>query len=331
MIIVNRQPLNLDKPTTETEKWVVKKYKEIEGLKRPLVIVDPKPISPENLRKKPPKYFDAYAEFFNEETHMKEKWYLCERMEFKNNIPYYPKRKMKMQMKLEFDPKNYQEEYFFFAYIMKKLPMGLMIEDKEKEAMKKNAKRSNEARVTNLIYNELSESDLKLISHSRGIDPEKISVAEIKDSLFEGVITKGDYDEFLEECKDTDYIKLRALVHQSVQKGIIEFVDPQYKVVYKQDKTLIKSLNPINYHRNKVEQLVKYFQSSDAARESFMAAMDGQPVTDDIQALAGQWEEIKNPMVLKKWAKENLNLSFKATDKLEDIREQIREELKVKA
>jgi hypothetical protein len=200
MIIVNRKPLNLDSPESKTEKWVYGLLKDISDWKRPLVIKDPKPVNPETLRKKLPKYFDAYAEYFNEITRMKEKWYLCERSDFnKSNVERFPKRKIKVQMSVEYDPKRYQEEIFFFTQIMKKLPHGLQVENKEREAYLKNAKRASESKAVNMIYNELSESDLKLVAYSRGMNVENISLDEIKNGLFEAVQSKGDYDKFLEE------------------------------------------------------------------------------------------------------------------------------------
>jgi hypothetical protein len=331
MIIVNRKPLNLDSPESKTEKWVYGLLKDISDWKRPLVIKDPKPVNPETLRKKLPKYFDAYVEYFNEITKMKEKWYLCERSDFnKGNVERFPKRKIKVQMSVEYDPKRYQEEIFFFTQIMKKLPHGLQVENKEREAYLKNAKRASESKAVNMIYNELSESDLKLVAYSRGMNVENISLDEIKNGLFEAVQSKGDYDKFLEETKDTEYVKLKALVNQATEKGIIQFVDSQYKVIYAQDQTLIKALNPINYQTNKVEQLVQHLQSKEDVKTSFLAAVSNVPVMEDIHSLAGDWKSLRNPMVLKKWGKDNLGLSFKQTDTLVDVQTAIEEEIKAR-
>jgi hypothetical protein len=51
---------------------------------------------------------------------------------------------------------------------------------------------------------------------------------------------------------------------------------------------------------------------------------------EDIHSLAGDWKSLRNPMVLKKWGKDNLGLSFKQTDTLVDVQTAIEEEIKAR-
>lgn len=310
MLIVDGEPLNLDKPVTKTEKWVVDQMKDIQTMKS--IRFERGYTHDAAGLLEPPMTRWQWKAIKKNENGINQNWlYTTEQPTEKDGKRYYVANNANVGIDLTVDPKE-NIELAFFSYSVMRRQIGMMgykLMDYERDARMKNKKAMQEVHVQHIVYTELSDDELRLRAYAWGLaNVEEQSVEMLKQDLIAKVFAseknkaERGIKEFIAEANEqSDTLTLSAYVNKAFEDKIIGLNKHKTKVTYLESDMLLCSIPPTKLANHK-GYVVSFLQREKDSKEGFLAAMEG--TLDTIAGAAKDYKNVRNVPSLKKMAKE---------------------------
>jgi hypothetical protein len=345
MILVNEKELNLTVPfpdensspediarfkaLTYNEQWAAEKLAEIVRIKE-IRIVNPNPLNKQQLARKVPNSFDVSGKVRNPKTGIEEHW------KYSNTPPTIigDKRIYRtfhygfFHSEVITSEKN-TELIFFLLNILKHKDRKYIIENKEADAMIKNAKRKIKSQVEYWIFTKSTEEDIKRLALRWMIaDIDNKTDSELRDEIMSIIEineakqdSKKGFASFIKEMEsDSDFTRIASYFMNEIQKKTISF-NPSARTCFWTGATeFIGGIIPPARMADKEEYMIQYLIDHPEEKDLFLSA-----VTDDkLIELNNDYTLITHVKKLQSWAKKNLGDTFPNTAKLAEGMEWIK-------
>jgi hypothetical protein len=333
MIVVDGKELNLSVPIpddhasdeeiarwnslTNNERKVIRGIADIRKKSKYLKLIDPRKFNLQQILTKTPRHrFDCSGTRVNQDTGVREQWLLSnERPKIVRDNKVYTKQRISFWKEIEFNTENQSDLIYVLLNIVDVKQFGLIVENKEEEALKRISTRKYKAEVENWLFNKLSDKEVQKHAYRWGLNVKSLSVPELRVELFDAIElnelktnkSRG-FKTFLDEMNsDTDIVRIGSYFMDALQRKIVSF-SKQRQCVYTDTGEVIGGIIPPERFKNdKEEYIIQYLVKDKTAQDYFLASLTNN---EEVIEVNEDYMMFTHPAKLMSWVLKNYGVNI---------------------